>query len=127
MKTIRFKDFFEQNIGLGNLESSVLKAYQEFPSVLSNNLERPDQLIRLPNLDVELPHTTGNGTIKILNTKKNPIHIRLSDGTDCYFTYDEYKRINGKPALGKSMTIEFQKSTENTIPGPFKIIGARVY
>lgn len=129
---VSFKDFLiltekKQPIGLGNLQSQILKAFNAIPSVTQTDFKRPDYLVRLPNLDVELPTTTGNGTIQILNTKRNPIFMRLSDGTECYFTIDEFRRIKGSPALGKSMTITFQKSPDNLMKEPSKIISARVY
>jgi hypothetical protein len=45
--------------------------------------------------------------------RKNPIYVRLSDGTEAHFTYDEWKKIEGQPALGKTMTILFQRHPED--------------
>lgn len=68
----------------------------------------------LPNIDLTIPSVTKEGRITTLKTKKNPIYVRLSDGTEAHFTYDEYRRIQGeKPALGKTMTIIFQRSPDD--------------
>jgi hypothetical protein len=128
---ITFKEFLkitEQNgLGLGNLGSQMQKAFDSIPSVLPNGFKRPDYLVGIPSLDVQLPTTTGNGTIQLMDTKKSPIYIKLSDGTDCYFTIDEFRRIHGKPALGKSMTVVFQRHPENRDENSSQIISARVF
>lgn len=128
---ISFKQFIkitEQNgLGLGNLGSQMQKAFDSIPTIIPNGFKRPDYLVGIPNLDVQLPTTTGNGTIEVMNTKKTPIYIRLSDGSDCYFTVDEFRRIKGKPAVGKSMTVVFQRHPENRDSKPSQIIDARVF
>jgi hypothetical protein len=48
-----------------------------------------------------------------LLSKRNPIYVRLSDGTEANFTYEEWKRIKGEPALGKVMHITFQRHPED--------------
>ena len=63
----------------------------------------------LPTTDMTIPSVSKEGRITTLLLKKNPIYVRLSDGTEANFTYDEYKRIDGEPALGKVMTIIFQR------------------
>lgn len=65
--------------------------------------------IDMPVNDLTIPSVERTGRIIALMLKKNPIYIRLSDGTECNFTYDEYKRIQGNPALGKVMTVMFQR------------------
>ncbi len=64
-------------------------------------------------IDLTIPSVQKSGRITTLMTKRNPIYIRLSDGTEANFTYDEYKRIEGSPALGKTMTIIFQRHPED--------------
>lgn len=65
--------------------------------------------LHLPSTDLTIPSTVREGRITTLLTKKNPIYIRLSDGTEAHFTYEEFRRIEGKPDLGKTMTIIFQR------------------
>lgn len=62
---------------------------------------------------VSIPSVEKSGRITNLFLHKNPIYIRLSDGTEAYFSYDEYKRIQGKPEIGKTMTIIFQRHPED--------------
>lgn len=71
-------------------------------------MARSDQ-VGVPTTDLTIPSVTKEGRITTLQLKKNPIYIRLSDGTEASFTYDEYKRIEGEPALGKVMTLIFQR------------------
>ena len=61
------------------------------------------------DIDLTIPSIKREGRITTLFPNKNPIYVRLSDGTEAHFSYDEWKRIEGKPALGKVMTIFFQR------------------
>jgi hypothetical protein len=56
-----------------------------------------------------VPTVTKKGIIRTLDRNKNPIFVQLSDGTQLYFTWDEFKRINGKPEMGKHMTVTMQR------------------
>lgn len=75
----------------------------------NQSMNRSNQL-GLPSTDMTLPSVEKTGRITTLLLKKNPIYIRLSDGTEASFTYDEYRKIQGEPALGKNMTLIFQRS-----------------
>lgn len=68
----------------------------------------------LPATDLQIPSVQKQGRITTLLVKKNPIYVRLSDGTEAHFSYDEYKRIQGEPALGKVMTITFQRHPQDS-------------
>lgn len=63
----------------------------------------------MSNTVLNIPETKRSGRITTLNTDKNPIFIKLSDGTELKFTYDEYKKIDGNPAIGKVMMVSFQR------------------
>jgi hypothetical protein len=65
--------------------------------------------LHLPSTDLTIPSVTKQGRITILRTQSNPIYVQLSDGTQAHFTYDEYKRIQGTPDIGKVMTLIFQR------------------
>ncbi len=69
--------------------------------------------LHLPSTDLTVPSVVRSGRITTLMLKKNPIYVRLSDGTEAHFTYDEYRKIEGEPALGKTMTITFQRHPED--------------
>ncbi len=78
----------------------------------NQSMARSNQ-VELPSTDMDLPSVEKTGRITTLLLKKNPIYIRLSDGTEASFTYDEYQKIEGEPALGKNMTLIFQRRPED--------------
>ena len=118
-----FKEFLlSEQIGLGNLGPSVDNLFNSqlldskiagaFASTDVTGTEQPEggHSLYLPSTDLTVPSTEHTGRITTLMLKRNPIYVRLSDGTEAHFTYDEYKRIEGsKPSLGKTMTIIFQR------------------
>lgn len=59
--------------------------------------------------DIGVPTVDRTAKITHLMLKKNPIYVRLSDGTECNFSYDEFRKIHGKPEIGKTMSISFQR------------------
>lgn len=63
----------------------------------------------LPSIDLTIPQMERTARITHLMLKRNPIYLRLSDGTEAYLTLDEYKRIQGQPAVGKLMTVILQR------------------
>ena len=66
-----------------------------------------EQGILLP--DIGLPTISKTSRIDHIMDKKNPIYIGLSDGTKLFLTYDEFKRIEGKPEKGKNMIVIMQR------------------
>ena len=80
----------------------------------------------MPSTDLTIPSAEKQGRITVLELKRNPIYIRLSDGTEANFTYDEYKRIDGKPELGKVMKISFQRHPDDRMRQYSKIENAIV-
>ena len=73
-----------------------------------------------------IPLVKKSGRIDVLITKKNPIYVQLSDGTKLFFSPDEYRRIRGKPGLGKTMTATFQRRTNDGSKQPSQIISCEV-
>jgi hypothetical protein len=65
------------------------------------------------DIDIIIPSLRKEGRITTLLLNKNPIYVRLSDGTEAHFSYEEWRRIEGKPALGKVMTIFLQRHVED--------------
>jgi hypothetical protein len=63
--------------------------------------------------DLTIPSVQRQGRITTLLLTKNPIYVRLSDGTEAHFTYDEWRKIDGEPELGKTMTIIFQRHPQD--------------
>jgi hypothetical protein len=129
----KFKEFLiTEDIGLGDLgprihnfyHSDYLDAKVNGAFASSNNAtESPTlgQSMNLPTTDITIPSVERTGRITSLITKRNPIYIRLSDGTEAHFSYDEYRRIDGKPEIGKTMTVIFQRHPEDRMQQASKI------
>lgn len=70
----------------------------------------PNFMPKLPATNLTIPSVQREGKISVLLAKKNPIFIKLTDGTEAYFSYDEFKRIKGsEPTIGKTMRVVFQR------------------
>lgn len=119
-----FKKFLlSEEIGLGNLGSRLNAAFDHIDekiggAFLSSDVSSTEQSetqgfaghpLYLPSTDLTVPQNIKTGRIQTLLLKKNPIYIKLSNGTEAYFTFDEYRRIQGTPAIGKVMSIIFQR------------------
>ena len=125
----KFKEFME-SVGLGDLGHRINHLYhsadfgnQIHGAYVSTDVSGTEQgnthsyaghPLHLPSTDMGLPSIEKTGRIVILHTKKNPIYVRLSDGTEANFTWDEYNRIEGDPAIGKVMTLVFQRSPKDS-------------
>ena len=137
-----FREFIETQVGLGNLGSRIFSMYhnQEFDTQIGGALASTDVTgseqsnthsysghpLYLPSTDLTVPATVKTGRIELLSLKTNPIKIRLSDGTEGLFTWDEFKRIEGEPKIGKTMTITFQRSPQDLSKNHSKIDKAKV-
>lgn len=126
----KFKEFLiTEEIGLADLGTKIDNLYHShwFGNQLAGAIASTDvtgteqsptmgysgHSLHLPSVDLTIPSSTRTGRITTLLLKKNPIYIRLSDGTEAHFTYDEYKKIDGEPSLGKTMTITFQRHPQD--------------
>jgi len=70
----------------------------------------------LPNFDLDLPCVKREAKIQILQYKKTPIFMQLSDGSKLFFTIDEFRRIHGEPEVGKTIRYEMIRlPSDNTI------------
>lgn len=125
----KFKEFLiNEEVGLADLGPRIDKLINShwfgnqvggaFASTDVTGTEEPNSQqitsTHLPSTDLTIPSVTREGRITTLMIKKNPIYVRLSDGTEASFTYDEYRKIQGQPALGKVMTITFQRHPQDT-------------
>lgn len=133
---INFKLFLE-DVGLGDIGRSIDRLFNnkhfanQSGAYLNNDgsyhtqtgyIGDPDFIPRLPATNLTIPSVSRTGKITVLLKKKNPIFIKLSDGTEIYLTYDEFKRIKGsEPALGKTMTVIFQRSPDDLTSNHSKI------
>lgn len=122
----KFKRFLlQEEVGLGDLGAKISQlanseqlTQQIGGALASTDVTGTEQTetqgfsghpLHLPSTDLTIPSIVKTGRITMLQNKRNPIYLRLSDGTEANFTYDEYRRIEGTPALGKTMTITFQR------------------
>jgi hypothetical protein len=58
--------------------------------------------LKAPESDLTVPSVQKQGRITTMLLKKNPIYVRLSDGTEAHFSYDEWQRIQGNSTSRKS-------------------------
>jgi hypothetical protein len=137
----KFKDFIlSESIGLGDLGTRIDHLFHShkfgdqiagaFASSDVTGSEQPPSYIgrslHLPSTDLTIPSVVKQGRITVLQMKRNPIYVRLSDGTEAHFTYDEFQRIQGKPDVGKTMTLTFQRHPEDKMREYSKIDSAIV-
>jgi len=80
----------------------------------------------LPSLNLDLPQIQKKAKIQIIHDKKNPIYIQLSDGSKLFFTFPEFKRIKGKPEIGKAMIVTMQRLPHDTSHHPSQITHCEV-
>lgn len=80
----------------------------------------------LPGLGLDLPVIEKKAKIEMVLDKKNPIYVQLSDGSKMFFTWDEFKRIDGKPERGKTMVVTMQRLPEDRSELPSQIMKCRV-
>lgn len=77
--------------------------------------------MNMPTTSIDIPSIERSGRIQYIDYKRNPIYIRLSDGTEASFTYDEFRRIEGKPSINKTMKIIFQRHPNDWTKNSSKI------
>lgn len=112
----KFKQFLiTEDIGFADLGPRLDRLYNSsyLDSKIGGALTSSNNGSNMPDIELEIPSTVRSGRITNLMLRKNPIYIRLSDGTEAYFSYDEYRKIEGDPQLGKTMTITFQRHPNN--------------
>lgn len=80
----------------------------------------------LPSQQLELPSVEKQGKIELIMDKKNPIYVQLSGGTKLFFSLDEFKRIDGKPEIGKTMVVTMQRLSHDPSELPSQIVKCQV-
>lgn len=137
----KFKEFIiNERVGLGDLGSQIYSKIhnQDFDNQVNGAITSMGSRIKqdtqgmseqppdMPANDLVIPSVEKVGRIVILHDKKNPIYLRLSDGTEAYFTYDQFKKIKGTPKIGKTMSISFQRHPEDKMQRNSKINKAEI-
>lgn len=123
----KFKNFLiNEETGLANLGANIDKLFQsqsfgnqikgafvssQWNNSYTNTPWKGNDSIKNTKepVDLIIPSVEREGKIISLTEKSNPIYIKLSDGTECSFTYQEFKRIEGNPGIGKTMRVIFQR------------------
>lgn len=138
---MRFKQFIENQIGLGNLNGKMTSLfkhpeYQQFAGAyVSNDINGAEssstfdvsgKSLKMPSTDFQIPQIRKEGRVVAMELRKNPIYIKLSDGTSAYFTHDEFRRIKGKPEIGAVMRLVFQRHPGDTTENYSKLDSAEV-
>jgi len=112
---MKFKEFIELNDDLDRLGPIYLEDFRFW----ARNMV-------LPSIDLELPKVEKRSKIVFVHDRINPIYVQLEDGSKLFFTYDQFKRIQGKPVVGKEMHISMQRLGSDTSEAPSRINSCRV-
>jgi len=77
-----------------------------------------------PSADLEIPHVSRKSKIRSVEERRNPIVVRLMDGTAIYLTLDEFRRVDSRTKLqpGREITVTFQRREGDDGPDPSKIV-----
>lgn len=104
--SITFKDFF----------------YLENYYLPKNFFWANDIAKKLPQIELDLPSIEKKSIIYDIKLNKNPIVVLLQDGSKLFMTIDQFKRISGKPAIGKTLAFTLQRlqNDNSTLPSQIK-------
>ena len=80
----------------------------------------------LPNINITLPEITKKAKIYDIQYNKNPILIQLDDGSKLFMTIEQFRRIEGKPAIGKTMVVSMQRLSNDATDSPSKITNCKI-
>ncbi len=130
----KFRVYITEQFGLGNIGPNLDQFVnsKEITNRIKGAFHGPDlggveTLAQRPmSQSLDVPVIERTGKITHIFVKKNPIYVRLDDGTECHFTFDEYKRIHGTPEVGKTLYVSFQRHPADSGPYASKIGMARV-
>lgn len=123
---LNFKLWLNENIGSGSMVSTSWTG-SEAPDTMGlkgHPLHLPDIDIALPPEGTVTPELKKTGIVKKFIYNKDPITVILDDGSTLYFTYDEYKRIQGDLPLVPKFTrleVSFQTLPQTLFATPSKI------
>jgi hypothetical protein len=123
---LNFKQYFYESIGAGSMLQATWTGSQasDTMGLAGHPLNLPDIDIALPPEGTVTPELKKTGIVKEFIFNKDPITVILNDGTVLYFTYDEYKRIQGDLPLVPKLTrleISFQTLPTSLSSIPSKI------
>lgn len=83
------------------------------------------------NFDLGLPNTERSGIITFIDKKRNPIIITYRNPQHhmdtIYIPYDDFKRIQPEPDVGRSMTVVYQRRKDDPSKAPSRIQSIKVF
>lgn len=95
------------------------------PSTWTGTEDLGDYPRGAPGVDLEVPSVTRRSRIRSVENKKDPIEVRLMDGTAIYLSLDEFNRVNSRTKLevGREISVTFQRREGDGSPDPSKVVG----
>lgn len=142
MKDINFKEYLENFTlghhldGMGGFSKNG-GAYLQSSQTGSSFLQNKPSVGNAPEISSmdyallkDMPTQTVFSTISHITLNKNPIKIKLEDGTDIMLSYDQYKKISlssQEPKVGKKMKVVFQKNENVNFKKAYRIVSVSVY
>jgi hypothetical protein len=103
----------------------VIENFKKSSFCLEENFNWAKDIV-LPDVDLGLPTIEKKSVISILNDKTNPIYMELKDKSKLFFTYEEFKRIQGKPEVGKTIYLKMQRHGGDNSKYPSRITMCKV-
>ena len=99
----------------------IIECVEKYKAILIPEHWIGDIAKTLPALTLDLPTIEKKAKIETILDKKNPIYIQLSDGSKLFFSFDEFKKIQGQPKRGKTMILTMQRLPHDKSDIPSKI------
>lgn len=99
------------------VDGSSLPSHWQDTEFIQNQTAFLDGIVRksLDNLNINkgtLPLVRRNTRVMYIKKEDNPIYVRLADGTNLYFTREEWQRA-GKPDVGKRVMVVLQRRPDD--------------
>jgi hypothetical protein len=126
-----FRNFLESKLALAHpFSKNTVGTHNDFatasflPSTWTGSDSFGTHSQGLTHTDLQLPSVSRKSRIRSVEERRNPIRVRLMDGTTMYLTPDEFRRIDSRTKLhpGREITVTFQRREEDDGPDPSKIL-----
>lgn len=127
-----FRKFMEQSPGkvFNSFSQNTAGTHNDFatskflPSTWTGTEDLGTYSYGVPGVDLEIPSVTRKSKIRSVNNKKDPIEVRLMDGTAIYLSLDEFNRVNSRTSLevGREISVTFQRREGDGSPDPSKVV-----